>query len=350
MSKKKENKFKVKGMDRKENINSKLSIYDSINIIFNSMIYNKGDMISIELLDNNNEISIQGVGKNCTRIYDCTSNDDLNENLLLQSLIYLASEVKVIASKDGEGKSKVINFETINNSYGTINDDEAYSVESDKEKMEFKIDKSKLSINGQAINDSKMRENISDFIRKIYRQTILNGLKVKMFSKEITAIDLDGRIVNKDDCIINEENDTRVYLYKMNSAKNDFEVLINDVFINIPFLKDYINWKKSPLRRDGYTYTNLYISLQLIREEFNLNDNERIKEVIELFINDIEDKIRNNSDEFLNEKVYISIKYERDKMNKIKNSINELHASSAVKKLLDDHYEVIKNDNKEPDN
>lgn len=342
-------RFKVKGLDRKENIHSSLSIYDSIKIIFNSMICNKGNMLSISLVVDENKIEIKGAGKNCTSIYECTDNEDLHGNLLLQSLIYLGSEVKVGAYSDGELRKKVLSFKDINDSYGDIlpdNSEDYKDIEEEDEAIKFIIEKSKVLIKGQALYDDVMKKKIINNIKLFYREAVLNGLKIKMFGEEIEGMQLDGNIVNKNDYIINKDNSTRVYLYKMNKDKNGFEVIINDVSIDIPFLKDYMNWKRSPLKRDGYTYTQLYISLRLVREHFNLNDKERIKKIIEILTKDIEGIIENNSDEFLNSEVNISVKYDRKKMDAIKKAINKAHASVATVQLLDDYWESIK-ENKE---
>ncbi|MBC5629789.1 hypothetical protein H8S20_12945 [Clostridium sp. NSJ-6] len=341
-------KYKVEGMDRKENILSKLSIIDSIEIIFNAMTRNKGDMEIIEILEDSSKedkdvvIVIKGYGKNVSNLYEIDYSKNLNDNIFLQAIIFIASQVKIIATMNGIKKEKIVSFEAINKDLINASKQAIDETDNFSESIEFRFNTANLTTKGKGLLEGDMRRKLRNNISLSYREALSGELNIKIFGQDIVCKPIDATIVNKDDCIINTDPDTRVILYKMKNEKGGFEIIINDIIINKNKIKEIINWKKDPFHRDGYTFKRLFISLRLIREDFDSNDYHKINELMEVFKDDILEKVRNSSEMFLNPIVNINFEYSREDMEKIKIDMKISHATIVVKELLDNYLKAIK--------
>lgn len=338
--------YKIKGMDRLENIMEKVSIEESIGILINAMIKNKGSLESIEIRNTNeNEketINIIAVGEGATSIFYIDYDKLLNDNKVLQAIISIAKELTIKASKNGIKKEQKLDLSKINSGVlqaGYISESEA---DFKKEKMEFIIDKKKLAINGKGLLDDKKVKNIRQYIREVYKQAINEGINIKILEDEkLEGINIDGNIINKNSCII--DNNATVFLYKLNYEQKGFEVTINDVKVVTDEINSLINWRKEPLCKKGYTFTRLFICFRLNIEDFDLNDKVNINLVIKKYEKNIIEIIRDNIENFLNENVNISLKYNRENIECIKKDLNEESSAGVVKRLLDEHINIIKN-------
>lgn len=337
----------LKGMDRLENIMEKISIEESINILINAMIKNKGSLEYIEIKKEKESkkreetINIIAIGESVTDIFYIDYNKILNDNKVLQAIISIATEVRVEVSKNGVKKEQTLNLSKINNGFIEVGYIYESKIQLEKENIKFVINKGKLAVNGRGLLDDKKLENIREYIKERYNQAINDGMKIRLLEDNtLKAINIDGNIINEDKCIVDEN--AKIILYKLNYEKKGFEVTINDVKVSTDTISNLINWRKDPLVKSGYTFTRLLICLRLNIYGFDLNDKSKIDLYVKKYEKRILQMIRDNSEDFLSENVNINLKYNKNNMDCIKSNLNEDTASGVVKRLLDEHINKIK--------
>lgn len=329
--------YKIAGMERVDTITEKISLQESLVVLFNAMIKNEGCVQSFDINRFKDKVSILAIGKGVSNIFDVDFMTTLNENKVLQALISISKIVKLKACKDGVEKLKEVNFEKVNTGKIEVFPIVSKEIKNKKERMEFTIEIKDLATNGKGLLDDIKVENIIQHFKYIYRETINDGTKINIITnKRLEGKNIDGTLVNKGSYVI--DDNAQILLYYMKSEKGGFEVLINNVKVESYTINHLINWRREPLRRAGYTFSRLFISLRLTMPEFDLNNVDFIDELVELYDDKILKAIREHGEEFTNPIVNISLVYDRNKMNKIKVSLNEEYTAGVVNKLLDTYY------------
>lgn len=339
---KQELKHAIIGMDRMENIYTKLSLYESIVIIINSTIVNNeiNREINIEIDEIKKEFIIRIKGKSSPKVISFEKEVNINENLLIMAMAYLCKRICIIITQNNIIKTKKLYFTGINENLFLEELEEDIEEKNSENSIEFIIKESDFTIYGKEALNRKNRQTLNNTLQTVYRSVISRGVEINLFGKKIKCKDIDGKLLNKKEngCELSEKID----LYKMKSESKGVEVIVNWVKIDNKNFSEIINWNKKPFKQNGYTFKRLFISIILNKENLNLNNYNLINVYIQKFKLKVNKEVEKYKEEFKNDDVNISLKYNREDMGKILFSTRETTVNGATKVVLDQYYSKIK--------
>lgn len=336
-------KHVIIGMDRMENICTKLRLHESIVIIINSTITNNdiNREIKIEINEIKKEFIIRIKGKSSPKVVSFEREVNINENLLLMAMAYLCTHIRIISVQNNIMKTKELYFTDINENLFSEEFEEHIEQKNLENSIEFIIEESEFTVCGKEILNIKNRQALISTLQTVYRNVISRGLEINLFGKKIKCKAIDGNLLNKKEnsCNLNEKID----LYKMKSETKGVEVIVNGVKVDNKNLSEIINWDKKPFKQNGYTFKRLFISIILNKENLNLNNYNLINVYIQRLKIKVNEEIEKYKEDFKNENVNISLEYNRKQMEEIISSIkNERTVNGTVKVVLDQYYKKIK--------
>ncbi|MGL4762794.1 MAG: hypothetical protein ACRCWG_15325 [Sarcina sp.] len=141
---------------------------------------------------------------------------------------------------------------------------------------------------------------------------------------------------------------TIIEIKKNREKSRRINIFVNDVLYNFDSDDRYVNWRRKPFRKDGYTFVDLIIDIKFYIDDFNLNDIEGDKNLFLKVKKEVEDLLEANKKAFENPNV--NINYEEDKklLNYIMPRIGYTKYSNgvrdvvrAIKKAEDDGHKII---------
>ena len=339
---KQEFKHVIIGMDRLENIYTKLSLHESIVIIINSTIMNNSinREINIEIDEVKKEFIIRIEGKSLPKVISFEKEVNINKNLLLMAMAYLCTHIRIIITQNNIIKTKELYFTDINENLFSEKLEENIEEKNSENSIEFIIKESDFTIYGKEALNRKNRQTLNNTLQTVYRSVISRGLVINIFGKKIKCKDIDGNLLNK------KENryklSEKIDLYKMKSENKGLEVIVNGVKIDNKNLGEIIDWNKKPLKQNGYTFKRLFISIILNNENLNLNNYNLINVYIQRLKIKVNEEVEKYKEDFKNENVNINLEYNRKQMEEIISSIKEeITVNGAVKVILDQYHKEI---------
>jgi len=319
-----------------------LSLHESIVIIINSTIMNNSinREINIEIDEIKKEFIIRIKCKSLPKVISFEKEVNINKNLLLMAMAYLCTHIRIIITQNNIIKTKELYFTDINENLFSEKLEENIEEKNSENSIEFIIKESDFTIYGKEVLNRKNRQTLINYLKTVYRSVISRGLVINIFGKKIKCKDIDGNLLNK------KENryklSEKIDLYKMKSENKGLEVIVNGVKIDNKNLGEIIDWNKKPLKQNGYTFKRLFISIILNKENLNLNNYNLINVYIQKFKLKVNKEVEKYKEEFKNDDVNISLKYNREDMGKILFSTRETTVNGATKVVLDKYYSKIK--------
>lgn len=343
---KQELKHEVIGMDRLENIYKRLGLYESIVIIINSTIINNNinRKIDIKIDKREKEFVIMVSGESLPKAINFEREVNINDNLLLMAMTYLCTQISIINTQDNIIKFQKLHLKNINKNLFSEELKEDIGKENSENSIEFIIKESDFTEYGKEVLNTKNRQALTSTLQTIYRSMIFRGLEINIFDKKIKFKDIDGNLLNKNEK--SYELSKKIDLYKMKSESKGVEVIVNGVKIDNDNFGEIINWNKKPFKQNGYTFKRLFISIILNKEKLNLNNYNLINAYIQRLKSEINKEVEKYKEDFKNDDVNISLKYNREHMDKILLSTKETTVNGATKVVLDQYYININPKNK----
>lgn len=339
---KKQLEHTVIGMDRLENINKTLGLYESIVIIINSTIINNNINRKIDIKINEVEKAfiIRVSGKSLPKVISFEREVNINDNLLLMAMANLCTKIRIIINQNNLTKTKELYLEKFNEGLFEEEFNESIGKDNLENSIEFIIKESDFTSNGKEVLNIKNRQELISNLQTVYRSMISRGLEINLFNEKIKFKDIDGNLLNKNEN--SYELNEKIDLYKMKGEYKGIEVIVNGVKIDNDNLDEIINWSKKPFKQNGYTFQRLFISILLNKENLNLNNYNLINVYIQRLKSEINKEVEKCKEYFENDDVNISLKYNREDMNEILFSIKETTVNGATKAVLDKYYSKIK--------
>lgn len=341
---------RLKGLSRKESVQSKVNIVNCITEVIKGFINDRDYNIDVGVLLEADKLEIDIKSIVGELRMDIARSYDVSKDKFLPSLCKISKIIKleILDINSNEVKLKKIDFSNL----------EKATIKLDEEKIE-KIKCIKL-----IFEKSSMEGLFSDFIYitsnlRLVRSSLAFNFKEAIKNKklkirvednvnatryEIQAPKLKSKQINSK----TRKDKTVIEIRKNKEKEKKISIFVNDVLYNFDINDRYVNWRKKPFRKDGYTFVDLIINIKFYIDDFNLNDTEFDKKLFSKVSNEIELLLDANKCAF--ENANVNINYEEDKklLNSIMVKIGYKKYSNgtrdlirAIKKAEDDGKKVL---------
>ncbi|MBE6047632.1 MAG: hypothetical protein E7213_04360 [Clostridium sp.] len=266
------------------------------------------------------------------RIYGDFDEKREFDSAVLKALLNLCQEVYYVTVKDKMKTVKIIDFSTYKN--GVYNEKyvSTTAVDDKTDNVGFIIYKKNYKPLLKNLMNEQSKESLKKYLNDAYSNA-LSYLKLRVFNEVVDKSFQDGRLL--DEKIINDN--IKIQLYRMKKKCKSLDIAINGIKLKDKIDSRIINWNQYPYRQKGYAFRKMKILICIDENKIDLNDDNFIKNIVNLCEGEIEELIEKNKENFRNGKTYINIDYDKRKMNYILKKTGCKSPVEAIKRILDSY-------------
>ncbi len=255
------------------------------------------------------------------------------DSQLLKALLNLSNQVYYITIKDKVKNSKVLDFSDAQSGMYNERHVSTISVEDKTNSVNFIFYN---SYNKQILKElcqEERQSSLKKYVNDVYTDAF-SYLKIRCFNEILQPKEKDGILLEDR----NIDNNIKIELYKMNHNYKSVEVVVNGIRLKEKVDSKIINWNKYPYRQKGYSFRKLCIFIYINRDYIDLNTRIDIIDVLKSVQVVLEELINKHKDNFRNDKLYLNLHYDKNKMERIIQKTDSSNALEAVKFVLDKFY------------
>ena len=304
----------LKGLSRRNVTQEKVHFNDCICNIIKALINEIDYKVDIKVILNNSGLSIILNSLLNDLELDIARSFNVQYDKLLPSLCRI-SKIVALKIEDIKGiKNETIDFSKIEDSIIEINEEKIEGIKRielffNKKSMDELFSKFIYDKGNWDIVKKRLIDSFTEAIKcKKVEITVMNTYHIQKL-KSITSGSsiLVRRFTTRDKTIIE--------IRKSKEKNRKINIYVNDVLYNCDNNDRYVNWRKKPFRKDGYTFVDLIIEIKFYINGFNLNHTEMDKVLFNKVRNEVELLIEGNKGKFSNPNININYEEKKSELN-----------------------------------